>query len=255
MYLTLHFHLSKIGVGMSMEGIEQNPVAYDLMAENAFQHDAVDVKMWIDTYSTRRYGGYVSSMQDAWSIPYHTVYNCTDGAYDKNRDVIVAFPDIDPTLISLPKVFIRKRHDGNIKPISRRAFIEETMNGSYDQPHLWYDLVDLTRQALAKYANELFLMIIEAYRLGDVRGAAHQSQKFIEFVEDMDTLLACHEEPPSRFPNLKEVNPDIGLGEPLGFGKPAFGSAASGRSRPRLVKLRKPKGRMETGKDDSTRFR
>lgn len=58
-------------------------------------------------------------------------------------------------------------------------------------------------------------------------------------------------EPSSRFPNLKEVNPDIGLGEPLGFGKPAFGSAASGRSRPRLVKLRKPKGRMETGKDDS----
>lgn len=55
----------------------------------------------------------------------------------------------------------------------------------------------------------------------------------------------------SRFPNLREVNQDIGLGEPLGFGKPAFGSAASGRSRPRLVKLRKPKGRMETGKTDS----
>ncbi|KAF7136024.1 hypothetical protein RHSIM_Rhsim08G0167900 [Rhododendron simsii] len=212
--------LSMVGVGMSMEGIEQSPVAYDLMAEMAFQHDAVDVKMWIDTYSSRRYGRYVSSMQDAWSILYHTVYNCTDGTYDKNRDVIVAFPDIDPTLISFPKVFTRQRYDGNIKPISRRAFVEETVDSSYDQPHLWYstseavralelfiksgdelsgsdtyryDLVDLTRQALAKYANELFLMIIEAYRLGDVRGVAHQSQKFIELVEDMDTLLACHE--------------------------------------------------------------
>ncbi|KAF7141293.1 hypothetical protein RHSIM_Rhsim06G0066500 [Rhododendron simsii] len=58
-------------------------------------------------------------------------------------------------------------------------------------------------------------------------------------------------EPSSRFPNLKEVNPDFGLGEPLGFGKLAFSSTASGWSRPRLVKLRKPKGRMETGKDDS----
>lgn len=47
MYLTLHFHLSKVGVGMSMEGIEQNPVAYDLMAEMAFQHDAVDVKVML----------------------------------------------------------------------------------------------------------------------------------------------------------------------------------------------------------------
>lgn len=47
MYLTLHFHLSKVGVGMSMEGIEQNPVAFDLMAEMAFQHDAVDVKVML----------------------------------------------------------------------------------------------------------------------------------------------------------------------------------------------------------------
>lgn len=59
--------------------------------------------------------------------------------------------------------------------------------------NLRYDLVDLTRQAFAKYANELFLMVIEAYRLGDVRGVAHQNQKFIELVEDMDTVLACHE--------------------------------------------------------------
>ncbi|KAM0060887.1 putative alpha-N-acetylglucosaminidase [Helianthus debilis subsp. tardiflorus] len=32
-----------VGVGMSMEGIEQNPVAYDLMSEMAFQHNKIDV--------------------------------------------------------------------------------------------------------------------------------------------------------------------------------------------------------------------
>ncbi|KAG7021479.1 Alpha-N-acetylglucosaminidase, partial [Cucurbita argyrosperma subsp. argyrosperma] len=47
-----------VGVGMSMEGIEQNPVVYDLMSEMAFQHNKVDVKyewnartqitMWFD---------------------------------------------------------------------------------------------------------------------------------------------------------------------------------------------------------------
>lgn len=35
----------KVGVGMSMEGIEQNPVVYDLMSEMAFQHNKVDVKV------------------------------------------------------------------------------------------------------------------------------------------------------------------------------------------------------------------
>ncbi|XP_057459524.1 alpha-N-acetylglucosaminidase-like [Actinidia eriantha] len=208
-----------VGVGMSMEGIEQNPVVYDLMAEMAFQHNRIDVKTWIDTYSIRRYGRYVSPMQEAWGILYHTVYNCTDGAYDKNRDIIVAFPDVDPSLISLRHASIHQRYHHNSKPISRRAFLKETTDDSYDHPHLWYstsqvvhalelfiksgnelsgsntyryDLVDLTRQALAKYANQLFLNTVEAYHLDDLHGVAHQSQKFLELVEDMDTLLACH---------------------------------------------------------------
>lgn len=182
-----------VGVGMSMEGIEQNPVVYDLMSEMAFRHNKLDVKRWIDVYSTRRYGKCFSLIQDAWNILYHTVYNCTDGLFDKNRDVIVAFPDVDPSFIS---------------------------TDSFDKPHLWYstseviraleifissgdelsgsntysyDLVDLTRQTLAKYANQLFLKVIEAYHSHDVYKVTHLSNKFLELVNDMDTLLACHE--------------------------------------------------------------
>ncbi|EEF52063.1 alpha-N-acetylglucosaminidase [Ricinus communis] len=204
-----------VGVGMSMEGIEQNPVVYDLMSEMAFQHKKVDVKAWINLYSTRRYGRSVPSIQDAWDILYHTVYNCTDGAYDKNRDVIVAFPDVNPFYFSVSQ----KRHHLNGKPVSRRAVLKENSD-SYDHPHLWYstsevlhalelfitsgeelsgsstysyDLVDLTRQALAKYGNELFLKIIESYQANDGNGVASRSQKFLDLVEDMDTLLGCHE--------------------------------------------------------------
>lgn len=56
-----------------------------------------------------------------------------------------------------------------------------------------YDLVDLTRQVLAKYANELFLEIIDAYQLKDIDGVTSLSRKFLDLVEDIDTLLACHE--------------------------------------------------------------
>jgi len=35
----------KVGVGMSMEGIEQNPIVYDLMSEMAFQQKKIDVKV------------------------------------------------------------------------------------------------------------------------------------------------------------------------------------------------------------------
>jgi len=35
----------QVGVGMCMEGIEQNPVVYDLMAEMAFHHATLDVEV------------------------------------------------------------------------------------------------------------------------------------------------------------------------------------------------------------------
>lgn len=43
--LISQFYLLKVGVGMSMEGIEQNPVVYDLMSEMAFRHNRVDIKV------------------------------------------------------------------------------------------------------------------------------------------------------------------------------------------------------------------
>ncbi|XP_051133048.1 alpha-N-acetylglucosaminidase-like [Andrographis paniculata] len=203
-----------VGVGMSMEAIEQNPIVYDLMSEMAFRQDKVDVKNWIDVYAYRRYGKPVPSMRRAWNILYHTLYNCTDGLYDKNRDAIVYFPDVHPnsiltsSLLSLPI----KHH--------QTAIYQQQTSDSYSQPHLWYsteevnhalelfitsgdelsesntyryDLVDLTRQALAKYANRLFLDIIEAYQQDDLQAVRQLSKKFQSLVEDLDALLACHD--------------------------------------------------------------
>nr|KYP46995.1 Alpha-N-acetylglucosaminidase [Cajanus cajan] len=205
---------STMAIGMSMEGIEQNPIVYDLMSEMAFQDKKIDVKAWVDVYSTRRYGQPLPLIQEGWNVLYHTIYNCTDGAYDKNRDVIVAFPDVDPSLISLQ----HERSRQYDKPKSRTIIKEIT--DQFETPHLWYstskviyalklfitsgdelsrcntyryDLVDLTRQVLAKYANELFFKVVEAYQSHDVHGMTLLSQRFLDLVEDLDTLLACHD--------------------------------------------------------------
>lgn len=38
----------QVGVGMCMEGIEQNPVVYELMSEMAFRNEKVQVLVIID---------------------------------------------------------------------------------------------------------------------------------------------------------------------------------------------------------------
>ncbi|CAD6259287.1 unnamed protein product [Miscanthus lutarioriparius] len=208
-----------VGVGMSMEGIEQNPIVYDLMSEMAFHHRQVDLQVWVETYPTRRYGKPVKGLQDAWWILYQTLYNCTDGKNDKNRDVIVAFPDVEPFVIETPGLYVNTRQMYSTMP-SKNYIGKDSSSDAYDHPHLWYDtnavihalelflqhgdevsdsntfrydLVDLTRQVLAKYANDVFLKIIESYKSNNMNQVTILCQHFLNLVNDLDTLLSSHE--------------------------------------------------------------
>lgn len=58
------------------------------------------LQAWINLYSARRYGQSVPSVQDAWNILYHTIYNCTDGAYVSSFQFLILIPDLDMFLIS-----------------------------------------------------------------------------------------------------------------------------------------------------------
>lgn len=53
-----------------------------------------------------------------------------------------------------------------------------------------YDLVDLTRQVLSKLANQVYLDVMIAYHSKNASGSTLHSQKFLELIEDLDTLLA-----------------------------------------------------------------
>ena len=56
-----------------------------------------------------------------------------------------------------------------------------------------YDLVDLTRQSLAKYANQIFLKIIQSYKSNNISQVTTLCECFLDLVNDLDMLLASHE--------------------------------------------------------------
>lgn len=201
-----------VGVGLCMEGIEQNPVVYELMPEMAFRSQPFQIEGWLKSYSFRRYGQANHQIEKAWKILYHTIYNCTDGIADHNKDFIVEFPDSNPSLEG-PQVLHVSENKGS------RLSLMETKSSS-QVPHLWYstkevvkalelfldagsslaeiptyryDLVDLTRQVLAKLSNQVYWDAIKAYRQNDVDELTLQAQKFTELIRDLDTLLATDE--------------------------------------------------------------
>ncbi|KAI3445054.1 hypothetical protein Pfo_001719 [Paulownia fortunei] len=207
-----------IGVGMCMEGIEQNPVVYELMSEMAFRSDPLQLEEWLTTYSRRRYGKSVNQVEAAWKILHRTIYNCTDGIADHNTDYIVKFPDWDPSVnnqLGVPGIIQRHKLVGIQQ--KRRFFLHET-SSSLPQPHLWYnnqdaisalklfldagnelaeiptyryDLVDLTRQSLSKLANEVYLNAIYAFRDKDAKALSFHCLKFLQLIKDIDKLLAA----------------------------------------------------------------
>ncbi|XP_042491727.1 alpha-N-acetylglucosaminidase [Macadamia integrifolia] len=204
-----------VGVGMCMEGIEQNPVVYELMSEMAFRSEKVELEEWLRSYSRRRYGKPVYQIEEAWRILYRTIYNCSDGIADHNKDYIVELPDWDPSV----------RPDSNMSGkgkmhlalnMARRSSLREIIP-SLPQPHLWYstkevihalrlflnagndlpgsftyryDLVDLTRQVLSKLANQVYMDAVTAFRQKDVKALSVQGERFIQIIKDIDTLLA-----------------------------------------------------------------
>ncbi|XP_024988126.1 alpha-N-acetylglucosaminidase [Cynara cardunculus var. scolymus] len=206
-----------VGVGMCMEGIEHNPVVYELMPEMAFRKDKVRVEEWLRVYSRRRYGKSVKQADAAWEILHRSIYNCSDGIADHNTDYIVKFPDWDPSLNTYSTFSKQNRTPSFITTHRNRRFILTETQSTLPQPHLWYstrdainalklfidagqdlagsltyryDLVDLTRQVLSKLANQVYLDAIIAFQHKDAKALKSHSQKFEQLIIDIDELLA-----------------------------------------------------------------
>ena len=63
-----------VGVGITMEAIEQNPVVYELTLEMAWRESVVDIDQWLAEYTTYRYGSSSKNSLLAWHTLKSAVY-------------------------------------------------------------------------------------------------------------------------------------------------------------------------------------
>ena len=177
------------GIGLTMEGIEQNPVLYELMTDNTWRDTPIDLNDWLKKYIRNRYGIQTDNLIEAWSVLVKTVYNgkeIRDGA----ESIIVARPTFEGyrrwarTKLNYAPEDLLPAWDLFIKSIP----VCDTYDG------FQYDLVDLTRQVLANYALPLQQEFVRAYKNNDRVAFEKYSSEFIELIEDMDRLLATRQD-------------------------------------------------------------
>lgn len=145
-----------VGLGIAPEGIEQNPVIYELMAELAWHEKAVNLTKWASLYALRRYGTSNESLALAWRLLFGSVYNCTIPVYkNHNRSPLVHRPSLkmqteiwyDPRdVYEAWKLLLGAAPS----LISVRTFR--------------YDLVDVTRQAVQLLTTQFYEEIRDAFQ-------------------------------------------------------------------------------------------
>ncbi|HEY4205900.1 MAG TPA: alpha-N-acetylglucosaminidase [Puia sp.] len=177
------------GIGLTMEGIEQNPVLYELMTSHIWRDSAIDVDRWLTDYIACRYGHADKSAIAAWKILRNTVYNGKD-IRDGAESIITGRPTF-----SAATAWTRTKL--NYDPSDLLPAWDLFMKAApecHNSDGFQYDMADLTRQTLANYAHTLQEKWIRAYREKNSSTFAAYSGRFLELIDDMDRLLATRKD-------------------------------------------------------------
>jgi alpha-N-acetylglucosaminidase len=180
------------GIGLTMEAIEQNPVMYELMADNTWRNESINLDNWLAQYILNRYGVKDIHALKAWNVLRNTVYTVPADKY--KRDGAESIMQARPTFDSSSKWANTKLNYNAKDLLPAWDEIIKAIPACKNSDGFRFDLVDVTRQVLANYASPLQQRFVEAYKNKDVASFKKYSQQFITLIEDMDRLLATRKD-------------------------------------------------------------
>ncbi len=181
-----------VGSGMFMEGIEQNPIIYDLQFELLTSSKKIDWSNWLDNYILRRYKKYSTTLRKAWNLLLETCYK--DDGYEENAvgSTLASRPQMMPKMTG-PCCYSKVYYDTE-KFEKAVALFLSVSDEFKDSDGYQYDLCDLMRQALSNrfYTNQKAFAKAHFWRkLSKVKEI---SEKQLDLLLDLDNLTSYRSE-------------------------------------------------------------
>ncbi|WP_394800660.1 alpha-N-acetylglucosaminidase [Phocaeicola faecalis] len=191
---TSSFGKTMKGVGMTMEGSENNPVMFELLCELPWRPVLFDKDEWLKNYTVARYGKADKAVQDAWLLLSNTIYNCPakNTQQGTHESVFCGRPDYDVYQVSS-----WSEMDPYYKPediIRAAGMMLSAADAFKGNNNFEYDLIDIVRQAVAEKGRLVYPIMIDAYKAGEKELFAAASQRFLELILLQDKLLASRPE-------------------------------------------------------------
>ena len=178
------------GIGLTMEGIEQNPLVYAMMFENVWRDEPINKDAFLNEYLTQRYGSCNEAAFKAWQTLMASVYEniVNNGGQESILTGRPSFKE-NPGGTTNTKAHYDKAE------LVRAWRMLVSCNSEYAESDGYrYDLVDVTRQVLADYASILQQNAAKEFQAGDIEGFKQAAGEFLALIDDMETLLGTRSE-------------------------------------------------------------
>ena len=180
------------GVGITMEGIENNPVMYELLFELPWRPEKFTKEEWLKGYVFARYEENDPHLDEAWRILSNTAYACPNIQEGTTESVFCARPAEDIRSASswgTSKMYYKPEEFR--KAAEQMLAVADRFKGNNN---FEYDLVDVVRQTLADRGNVLQKEITAAYRAGKKAEFTKLSREFLDLILAQDKLLSSRPE-------------------------------------------------------------
>ena len=203
------FNQTLKGVGMTMEGIENNPVMYELLCELPWRANRFSKDEWLANYVKARYGKSNEHVLEAWKILSNTIYNCPKESTQQgaHESVFCARPSLETFQVSSWSEMSNYYDPKDI--IYAAGLLVNVADQFKGNNNFEYDLVDIVRQAVAEKGRLIYPVVVAAYRSGDIDLFTSVATRFLDLIALQDRLLATR----SEFRLGKWLNNARSLGE------------------------------------------
>ena len=182
------------GIGFTMEGSENNPVMFELMSELPWRPEKFTKEAWIKDYVKARYGVEDPTIEKAWLILVNSIYNCPAGNNQQgpHESIFCGRPSLNNFQASSWSKMKNYYDPADTREAARLMnSVAEKYRGNNN---FEYDLVDITRQALADQARQQY-----QHTIADYKGFARQefdkdAARFLDMLLMQDKLLGTRSE-------------------------------------------------------------
>lgn len=169
-----------VGFGSAPEGLENNEVVYELLADMGWTDKAIDLDEWIGDYCTARYGSYNEDVKAAWDAFRGSVYSS-----------LYSYPRFTWQTVTHDQRR-KSAHDINDLFGEGVEYLLAAADECKGSPLYVNDVVEMSAMWLSELADRHYEKALSYKNRGYKRAAKQELGKTIEILRGVDALLAHH---------------------------------------------------------------